>query len=88
MTDKFQGYPDQPHHPARNFLDIDAEKSDTVNLTHVPKGIVASTGGTMKMTGANDVAVTVTLVANVVYPYAPKRVWSTGTGASGIIGLH
>lgn len=88
MVDVFKGYNDAPHAPARNFFDIDAVKSDVADLPFVPKGIVCSVAGTVKMTGANGTAVTVTLLANVVYPYAPQQVWSTGTTATGIIGLH
>ncbi len=47
-----------------------------------------ATAGTIAATLADGTAVTITngaLVAGVVHPIAFRRIWSTGTGASGMM---
>lgn len=69
------------------LIDLDAVKSDTVNLTVMPRAIMCNVAGNVKITDVEGNAFTITLAASVVYPIRPTRVWSTGTTATGIIGL-
>lgn len=65
--------------------------NDAVDLTYnsipvVTRGIEIAAGGTLKFTDANDVTDTIT-VGEGVRPYRLKRVWATGTTATGITGI-
>lgn len=58
--------------------------SDTVDLTHVTKGLWFEGAGTVKVTWADGSETTRTVNAGVDYPWSVKRVWATGTTATGI----
>lgn len=54
------------------------------------RAIMVNVAGNVKVTFAgqpDDSAVTLTLLAGVVYPFAIKKVWSTDTTATGIHGF-
>lgn len=61
--------------------------SNTVNFTEVPRGIMCNVAGDVVLVGFDDVAVTMTLVAGLLYPFQPKRINSTSTTATGIVAL-
>jgi len=73
---------------ALNWFDVDAVKSDSVDLTVRPRWIMCNVAGTVKMTDWGGTALTLTLLAGVFYPVRPVRIWATGTSATGIIGLY
>lgn len=85
MVDQYKGV-DTPMTSARNFYDVVPDDND--DLPHIPKGIVANADGAVTMVGHNGVTVTVNLIANVIYAYAPKIIKDTGTDAIGIVALH
>ena len=65
--------------------------NDATDLTYngsaiVTRAIEIAVGGTLKFTDANDITDTIT-VGEGVRPYRLKRVWSTGTTATGISGV-
>ena len=66
-------------------------KSDSADLPQVIRGFVVGTTGDVKVTFADDAdGSSVTLpkmVAGVVHPGIIKRIWSTGTEPTSIIGL-
>ena len=63
--------------------------SDSANLPDgQSRGFHVNVAGNIKFTDATDNAVTLTVLAGVPYPYAAKRIWSTGTTATGIFGLY
>lgn len=52
------------------------------------RGFHCNVAGNVKVTTASGNEVTLTVTAGVPYPYAVKRIWSTGTTATGIFGLY
>lgn len=71
-----------------SLVDLDVLKSDGTNLSVTPRAFIAAVGGTIKITDRSGTAFTLTVLAGVVYPIRPTRIWSTGTSATGIIGLY
>lgn len=73
--------------PATKAFSITA--SDSVNLDQPTRGILVTAAGNLSLLFFDDTAsVTIPVDANVVYPFCVKRVNSTSTTATGIIGLY
>lgn len=73
--------------PARRTIDVDAEKHDTNELSYVIRAFRVTVGGTVKFTDHAGNDRTVTLAAGEVHDLCyVRRVWSTGTTATGILG--
>lgn len=66
-----------------------AMKSDSTDLTSTMKGLYIGGDGDLKVVLVGDtVAVTfVGLVASTFLPIAVRRIWSTGTSATNIVGF-
>lgn len=76
-------------YPAQGAIDLDALKSDTVDLTADVRAIqIDGTAGAVKVTFVDDTVFTFNnLVVGMIYPFRVKRIWSTGTAATNVIGL-
>jgi hypothetical protein len=63
--------------------------SDTVDLAIPAKAVVAGANGTLKvdMIGIGT-GITLTVIAGQIYPINIKRIYATGTSATGIVGLY
>ena len=73
-------------HPADTFEAI--TKSDSVNLQHVTRAIYIGGAGDVAVVGEDNVAVTfVGLLVGTFAPIVCKRVNSTNTTATNLIGL-
>lgn len=71
------------------WLDGDVAKSDTVDLAEVPRGILVGVAGTVKMTDNSKLATQITFTLGAgEHPLHPKRLWLTGTTATGIVLLY
>lgn len=68
---------------------VEVTPSNSTDLTTPAKVIVAATSGTLKVdfTGVGT-GVTIQVLAGVQYPINVKRVYSTGTSATGIIAFY
>lgn len=69
---------------------VAATLDDAVNETRPFRAICFGGAGTLKITGDDDVAITIPsglLSANVFHPIRVKRVWQTGTSATNVYGL-
>jgi hypothetical protein len=76
----------EPTHPLTRVVDVDAIKSDGVDLPFLPRAIHVSVAGLVKMhvgTQTPNVVITLTLEAGW-HPISPTRIWSTTTTATGI----
>lgn len=59
--------------------------SDTTDLADgVCYGLLVAYDGNIKLTYANGLTDTIFLVSGIVHPIQAKRVWATGTTATGI----
>ena len=62
--------------------------SDTEDLEQVTRGLYVGVSGDVKVDMANGDAVTfVSLAAGVIHPLRVRRVYSTGTAATSILGI-
>src|SRR5882724_4632372 len=71
----------------RRAFDVSAEKSDTVDLSHQTKRIYIGGTGALKVDMVDAGTVTFTALAVGFHNIQAKRVYSTGTAATSIIGL-
>jgi hypothetical protein len=63
--------------------------SDSVNLVNPSLAIIATVAGTIKVDMLHTgTAITITLLAGVIYPLRVKKIYSTGTAATGITALY
>lgn len=73
--------------PAMDVVLLDAVKSDTVNLTTPVRRIRANVAGAVKLrTWANNDVVTNFLAGETREIFA-RRIWATGTTATGLEGM-
>ena len=73
--------------PASNAFVI--TPNDSVDLTHVTRGLYIAAAGTLKVDFEDSGTVVLSgLVAGTVYPFAVSRVYSTDTTISGVVGLY
>lgn len=63
-------------------------KSDSTVFTPAYRALYVTTAGDVKVDTAAGTAITFTLPANFLLPLAVTKVYSTGTTATGIIGLR
>ena len=73
--------------PAEHAFSITPSNTDPID--HVTRGIYVGASGDLKvlMTGGETVTF-VDLAAGVIHPIAVIQVFSTGTDATGIVGLY
>lgn len=76
--------------PALNAVDLDAAKSDTVDLTEPTRAIFTGAGGTIivNMVGTGTSITFANVPAGSVIPLRVSRVYATGTTATGLVGLY
>lgn len=52
------------------------------------RGLNVAASGTVRVTAIDGTIGTVYVIAGIVFPIRVRRVWATGTSATGIIGLY
>lgn len=65
---------------------VNITPSDSADLTDALRMLIVGVGGDVKITDTRDVTDVFTLEAGN-YPVRVKRVWSTGTTATGLVGV-
>jgi hypothetical protein len=83
--DKFAAYPDAPGLPATSLVEVVPD--DAADLPHVVAGLNVATPGTVRVTTRDGTVGTVFVEAGIVFPLRIRRIWATGTTATGIRGL-
>jgi len=66
---------------------VSVTPNDSTDLTVPAWAFIPATSGTVKITTYWGDTVTVTVVAGYTYNIRTKRIWSTGTTATGIVAL-
>jgi hypothetical protein len=75
--------------PGRGAIDIDSEKSDSVDLTVPTRGIYVGVAGNIKLVTIEGETVTfVGVLAGSTIPVRCKQVFSTLTTATSLLGLY
>jgi hypothetical protein len=89
MSDPARRIPDKGA-PAVGAFDAFAEKNDAADLTtSFTRAIYTGSGGNIKVTMIDDTVVTlVSVPAGAFLPIQIRRLWSTGTGATDVIGFY
>ena len=83
--DKFSSFSDTPALPASSVSEI--VPSDEADLDYISIGLNVATPGTVRVTTRNDTTTDVFVAAGLVFPLRVRRVWATGTTATGIRAL-
>jgi hypothetical protein len=72
--------------PASNVFDI--TPADGADLALFARAIRVGGSGTLKIDAAQSGTVTLTVFAGEVVPIRTRRVYATGTTATGLVGLY
>lgn len=72
---------------APDFYALSSHLSDTIDLRKPIRAIVVGGAGNIVCHNINAESVTFTVVAGQILPIQPKRILSTGTTATGLVGL-
>lgn len=83
--DTFKGYVPGIESPATDGEAV--TPSDTLDLAKVSRALYVGTGGTLKVTMASGAELVFGAIAAGWHPLRVKRVWSTGTSATGIVAV-
>lgn len=85
MTDAFQNHKTGLDSPAIQLHAV--TPSDTEDLPSASRGLNVATSGTVKVTTVGGTTDAVYIAAGIIFPVRAKRVWATGTTATGIVAL-
>lgn len=87
MTDdKFAHFPDTPALPAVSASEVVPD--DDADLAHVATALNVATPGAVRVTTRAGDVIDVFVAAGSVFPLRVRRVWATGTTATGIRALY
>jgi hypothetical protein len=85
MTDNFSDYAVTMSSPADDAVEV--TPSDTADID-VTRGINVATAGDVKVTTKKGTTTVVYIAAGIAFPIRASRIWSTDTGATGIVALY
>ena len=83
--DKFKGMAASPSLPATSIAEI--VPNDDADLAEVTIALNVCTGGTVRVTASDGSIGDVFINAGALFPLRVRRIWATGTTATGIRGL-
>ena len=83
--DTFASADDTLISPATDIEEV--TPSDLADLAQLTKGLNVATPGSVRVTTETGTISTVFIMAGTVFPLRVRRVWATGTTATGIRGL-
>jgi hypothetical protein len=86
MSDKYQDFVSGLESPAFNGTAI--TPSDSIDLSITARAVFVGGGGNLRVMLAGGDTVTLNgVIAGMIYPLRVKRVMSTGTSATNLVGL-
>ena len=85
MSDSFTGQMRRPADPAISVFTI--TPNDASDLEQVTTAINVATPGNLRVTTVDGSTNDISVVPGQVFPIRIKRVWQTGTTATGVRGL-
>ena len=85
MPDAFSDRHRRPTDPAITLFDI--SPNDTADLEQVTTALNVATPGTVRVTMVDGSEADVLIHPGIAFPIRARRVWLTGTSATGIRGL-
>lgn len=84
MSDKFEGNTAGLDSPPENLLEITPD--DGNDLSSTLRCVNVAAAGTLRVTTVGGSTATVYVAAGIWFPIRAKRVFATGTSATGIVG--
>ncbi|MBY6005213.1 hypothetical protein KUV62_14915 [Salipiger bermudensis] len=85
MSDRFGDHSSGLTAPATDVLAITPD--DGTDLASIPRALNVATGGIVRVTTLDGTVASVHVSAGIAFPLRCRRVWATGTSATGIAGL-
>lgn len=85
MSDLFKNVAQSLESPATRLINITPD--DGSDLAFVTRAINVAESGAVRVTTRGDDIATVAVAAGVPFPIRVKRIWSTGTTATGIVAM-
>ena len=85
ISDKYASTPDTLSTPATDVSEIVPD--DGTDLPYLTKALNVATNGTVRITTEAGTTTDVFVAAGVVFPLRVRRVWATGTTATGLRAL-
>lgn len=85
MSDAFSGYARSMNDPAITVFDIAPD--DATDLAQVTIALNVASPGTVRVTTADGSISDLSIYPGHAFPLRVRRVWLTGTTATGIVGL-
>lgn len=85
MSDAFASLTPGLESPAGHLQTI--IPSDTADLARAGRALNVATSGAVRLTSVDGTTATVHVAAGVAFPVRAKRIWATGTTATGIVVL-
>ena len=86
MSDPFSDFATSLESPASNAYDIVPD--DAADIAVVTRALNVTVEGTVRVTTHSGQTVTLYIAAGGAFPIRVRRVWATGTSATGIVGLY
>ena len=85
MSDRFSSFTPGLESPASFLQDVTPD--DANDLPVISRALNVATAGTVRVTTSGGDTATVTIVAGVAFPVRARRIWATGTTATGIVAM-
>lgn len=86
MTDTFSDYMPSLESPARSLFDVTPD--DAVDLPIITRALNVAGSGSIRVTTVDGDIATIFVAAGVAFPVRVRRVFTTGTTATGIVGMY
>ncbi len=86
MTDLFKDYAESLDSPPSHMAAV--TPSDDQDLATVSRGINVAGEGAVRITTARGETAAVHVAAGIVFPIRARKIWATGTTATGIVALY
>lgn len=86
MSDRFANYALGLESPAVNLIEI--TPNDTQDLSEFSRALNVAVSGMVRVTTVRGDTATINIAAGIPFPVRVRRVWQTGTTASGICALY
>ncbi len=85
MSDAFEDFASGLESPATRLASVTPD--DGADIAVVSRALNVASAGTVRVTTVSGDIGTVYVAAGITFPIRARRIWSTGTTASGIVAL-
>lgn len=85
MSNAFANRTRRPGDPAETIFEITPD--DGADLSRITTALNVATPGTVRLTLADGSVSDVSIAPGLAFPVRARRIWATGTSATGIRGL-